>query len=192
MDLSLFDYELPAGLIAQTPIEPRDHSRLLILPKHGTPTAREITHDRFYHLPRYLKPGDLLVFNRTRVLPARLLGRKADTGGRAECFLLHQTGPDEWSCLVRPGRRLAPGTRLIFGRGEMEGIIGERTEEGGRLVRFLWEGGFEEVLNQVGQTPLPPYIHKKLEDPERYQTVYGDRPGSAAAPPPASISRRNP
>ena len=178
MDISLFDYELPKERIAQTPIEPRDHSRMLVLRRtdHGS-----ITHDRFYNLTRYLKPGDLLVFNRTRVLPARLIGRKAESGGKAECLLLHQVSDDVWSCLVKPGRRLAPGVRLLFGQGEIEGVIGERTGEGGRLVHFIWQGGFEEALSAVGQTPLPPYIHEAPDDPERYQTVYGDKPGSAAA-----------
>ena len=175
MDLSLFDYDLPKELIAQTPVEPRDHSRMLVLAEEG------IIHDRFYHLNRYLKPGDLLVFNRTRVLPARLVGNKADTGGRAECLLLHQVSPDVWSCLVKPGRRLAPGTKLIFGEGGLEGVVEERTEEGGRLVRFIWRGDFEEAINKAGQIPLPPYIHENLKNPERYQTIYGDTPGSAAA-----------
>ncbi|MDR0469296.1 MAG: tRNA preQ1(34) S-adenosylmethionine ribosyltransferase-isomerase QueA [Peptococcaceae bacterium] len=186
MDISLFDYDLPKELIAQKPIEPRDHSRLLVLREAAGKQAQsqqaEIAHDVFYHLPQYLKSGDLLVFNRTRVLPARLVGRKADTGGQAECFLLHQVAPGLWSCLVKPGRRLTPGVKLVFGDGELEGVIEERTDEGGRLVRFLWQGDFEDAINQVGQVPLPPYIHENLEDPERYQTVYGDIPGSAAAP----------
>ena len=176
MDISLFDYDLPGELIAQKPIEPRDRSRMLVM------SGGDITHDHFYHLAHYLKPGDLLVFNRTRVIPARLTGRKAETGGQAECLLLHQVSPDIWSCLVKPGRRLAPGVRLVFGNGELEGIVEERTEGGGRLVRFAWKGDFEDVLRQVGHIPLPPYIHEKLADPERYQTVYGDISGSAAAP----------
>ena len=179
MDLSLFDYQLPDELIAQKPIEPRDHSRLLVLSGSSA-----LIHDHFYNLAHYLKPGDLLVFNRTRVLPVRLLGRKAETGGQAECFLLHQVSPEVWSCLVRPGKRLPPGTKLVFGQGELEGMIGERTEEGGRLVRFRWEGDygdFMEILQSTGSIPLPPYIHETLEDPERYQTVYGDIAGSAAA-----------
>ncbi len=177
MEISLFDYVLPKELIAQHPMEPRDHSRMLVLPKDTG-----LIHDHFYHLPQYLQPGDLLVFNHTRVLPARLLGRKEGSGGQAECFLLHQVKPGLWDCLVRPGRRLQPGARLIFGQGELRGTIEERTEAGGRLVRFEWQGDFEEVLNQVGQVPLPPYIHEDLADPERYQTVYGDKAGSAAAP----------
>ncbi len=177
MEISLFDYLLPKELIAQHPMEPRDHSRMLVLPKDTG-----LIHDRFYHLPQYLQPGDLLVFNHTRVLPARLLGYKEGSGGQAECFLLHQAAPGLWDCLVRPGRRLQPGTRLIFGQGEMRGTIEERRSAGGRLVRFEWQGDFEEVLNQVGQVPLPPYIHEDLDDPERYQTVYGNKAGSAAAP----------
>jgi S-adenosylmethionine:tRNA ribosyltransferase-isomerase len=177
MDVSLFDYELPKELIAQRPIEPRDHSRMLVLPRH-----EGLLHDYFYNLPQRLAPGDLLVFNRTRVLPARLIGRKEATGGSLECFLLHQAAPGLWECLVRPGRRLSHGAKLIFGQGELRGTIEERTEAGGRLVRFQWQGDFEAVLNQVGQVPLPPYIHETLADPERYQTVYGDQAGSAAAP----------
>jgi S-adenosylmethionine:tRNA ribosyltransferase-isomerase len=123
----------------------------------------------------------LLVFNHTRVLPARLLGRKEDSGGQAECFLLHQVEPGLWDCLVRPGRRLPAGTKLIFGQGELRGIIAEHRPGGERLVRFQWQGDFEDVLNRVGQVPLPPYIHETLSEPERYQTVYGDRAGSAAA-----------
>lgn len=176
MDISLFDYDLPKELIAQKPIEPRSQSRMLVLSKDG------LIHDHFYHLSAYLKPGDMLVFNRTRVLPARLLGIKADTGGKAECFLLHQVSPDVWSCLVKPGRRLAPGVRLAFGNGELEGVIEERTEGGGRLVRFVWQGDFEDAINRSGQVPLPPYIHEALDDSERYQTVYGDTLGSAASP----------
>lgn len=177
MDISLFDYELPAELIAQKPVEPRDSSRMLVIPK----LAPDLTHDVFVNLPSYLQPGDLLVFNRTRVIPARLIGRKADTGGRAECFLLHQLKHDVWSCLVKPGRRLPPGTRVVFGQGELEGYIEERTGGGGRIVRFSWQGHFTEILARIGQTPLPPYIHETLADPERYQTVYGDIAGSAAA-----------
>ena len=177
MDISLFDYTLPKELIAQRPVEPRDHSRMLVLPK----TGQGASHDYFYNLPRYLREGDLLVFNRTRVLPVRLMGRKVDTGGQAECFLLHQVEPGLWSCLVRPGRRLPPGTKLVFGQGEMEGLIEDRTDTGGRLVRFTWQEDFESALNRAGQIPLPPYIHEELDDPERYQTIYGDVAGSAAA-----------
>ncbi|MCL1849416.1 MAG: tRNA preQ1(34) S-adenosylmethionine ribosyltransferase-isomerase QueA [Clostridiales bacterium] len=191
MDTSLFDYTLPPELIAQQPIEHRDQSRMLVLARApldgganvtiGDRNAESLIHDRFDRLTEYLREGDLLVFNRTRVLPVRLIGRKADTGGRAECFLLHQTAPDVWSCLVKPGRRLQPGTKLVFGQGEMEGRIESRTDTGGRLVRFTWQGDFQTALNHAGQIPLPPYIHETLADAERYQTVYGDVAGSAAA-----------
>jgi S-adenosylmethionine:tRNA ribosyltransferase-isomerase len=178
VDVSLFDYHLPQALIAQQPLEPRDSSRLLYLPRTAGPPA----HSQFARLADYLRPGDLLVFNHTRVLPARLPAQKAATGGRAECLLLRQEGPDIWECLVKPGRRLPPGTRLIFGGGQMEGEIGQRTAAGGRLVRFFWRGEFQRALAEVGEMPLPPYIRAKLADGERYQTVYGDQPGSAAAP----------
>ena len=178
MELKDFDYELPRELIAQRPLEPRDASRMLYLPK----AAGEPEHTDFLHLPDYLRSGDLLVFNKTRVIPARLLGEKEGTKGQVEVFLLHQKQPDLWSCLVRPGRRLPPGTKLTFGGGLLRAEIIERGPEGTRLVRFFWEGIFQEVLARIGQVPLPPYIHEKLEDPERYQTVYGYRPGSVAAP----------
>ncbi|MEA4893452.1 MAG: tRNA preQ1(34) S-adenosylmethionine ribosyltransferase-isomerase QueA [Peptococcaceae bacterium] len=178
MELKDFDYELPKELIAQTPIEPRDASRMLFLPK----TQGEAQHSEFLHLPDFLAPGDLLVFNKTRVIPARLLGQKETTGGQVEVFLLHQQEPDLWSCLVRPGRRLMPGTRLTFGGGLLKAEIVKRGPEGTRLVKFFWEGVFQEVLAKIGQVPLPPYIHEKLKDPERYQTVYGYAPGSVAAP----------
>ena len=185
MDVSLFDYELPKELIAQRPVEPRDQARLLVLPRRGG-EGRLLLHERFANIGRYLKAGDLLVFNRTRVMPARLIGRKADSGGKVECFLLSpamaEADTGQWSCLVKPGRRLSPGTRLVFGEGELEGVIGERTQDGGRLVQFTGQGSFINTLQKLGQTPLPPYIREALADPERYQTVYGDTPGSAAAP----------
>jgi len=178
MHLSDFDYDLPKERIAQTPVMPRDSARLLYLPKNSGPSQ----HEHFFDLPDHLKPGDLLVFNKTRVIPARLLGRKCGTGGQVECFLLHQAETDLWDCLVKPGRRLQPGTRLEFGGGQLTAVIEDRTESGGRLVRFQWEGDFQKVLSQVGVVPLPPYIHQSLNDPERYQTIYGNRPGSVAAP----------
>jgi S-adenosylmethionine:tRNA ribosyltransferase-isomerase len=178
MDIKDFDYALPPARIAQEPLEPRDSARLLVLPK----TAGAVTHDCFASLPAYLRAGDLLVFNRTRVIPARLLGHKEGTGGGAECFLLHQLAPGLWQCLVRPGRRLAPGTRLVFGEGQLVGEILDRTEDGGRRVRFHWQGDFDRVLAEVGRMPLPPYIHRRLADPERYQTVYASASGSVAAP----------
>lgn len=178
MELTDFDYDLPKELIAQTPIEPRDASRMLYLPKK----RGESEHSAFRRLPDYLVPGDLLVFNKTRVIPARLLGEKEGTGGQVEVFLLRQEGPELWNCLVRPGRRLRPGARLSFGGGVLKAEIAERGPEGTRLVRFSGEGVFQETLAKIGQVPLPPYIHEKLKDPERYQTVYGNQPGSVAAP----------
>lgn len=178
MHLSDFDYDLPKERIAQTPLMPRDSARLLYLPKNSGPCRHEL----FLDLPDHLKAGDLLVFNKTRVIPARLIGRKSGTGGQVECFLLHQKENALWDCLVKPGRRLPPGTCLEFGDGQLTAVIEDRTESGGRLVRFRWEGDFQKVLSQVGVVPLPPYIHQSLNDPERYQTIYGNRPGSVAAP----------
>jgi len=178
MELKEFDYDLPKELIAQEPVMPRDSARLLYLPiREGA-----CRHHTFRDIVEYLRAGDVLVFNKTRVIPARLLGKKTGTGGQIECFLLHQETEDTWSCLVRPGRRLQPGTRLEFGDGLLKGLILSRTEAGGRLVRFEWAGDFQEVLQKIGIVPLPPYIHKPLADPERYQTVYGNKPGSVAAP----------
>lgn len=178
MQLTDFDYDLPKERIAQTPVMPRDSARLLYLPKEKGP----VCHEQFLDLPDHLRAGDVLVFNKTRVIPARLLGRKCGTGGQVECFLLHQEAKDLWDCLVKPGRRLQPGTRLEFGDGQLQATIEDRIEGGGRRVRFHWEGEFQTVLNQVGVVPLPPYIHQALADPERYQTIYGNRPGSVAAP----------
>ncbi len=180
MDISLFDYELPGTLIAQEPAPLRDHSRLMILRKEDG----ELIHESFYDIYKYLRPGDLLVFNKTRVFPARLMGKKDITGGAAECFLLHRTDEENiWSCLVKPGKRLPPGTKIIFGDGALTGVIEDRTDGGGRLVRFSYseDSSFFDILEKVGTTPLPPYIKAPVADPERYQTVYGDTPGSSAA-----------
>ena len=177
MLLSDFDYFLPEELIAQHPCEPRDHSRLLVLDKHTGAT----THQHFYDLPDYLKAGDTLVFNDTRVIPARLLGAKADTGGKVEVFLLNRTAGDEWEVLVKPGKKARPGAIITFS-DELSCEIIETTDFGGRLVRFRFEGIFEEILEKLGKTPLPPYIKEELEDKERYQTVYARERGSAAAP----------
>ncbi len=171
-----YDYFLPEELIAQTPIEPRDHSRLLVVDRqqHG------VEHKHFYDLVSYLQAGDLLIMNDTRVIPARLIGRK-DTGARVEVFLLHRHSKDVWEALVRPGKKLAPGAIVSFG-DKLQCQIIEKTEFGGRLVQFTYEGAFEAILDELGQTPLPPYIHEKLDDKERYQTVYARVDGSAAAP----------
>ena len=174
-----FDYELPEELIAQTPMEPRDHSRLLVVHrKDGT-----LEHRHFYDIVDYLNPGDALVINETRVIPARLLGEKEDTHVPVEVLLLRRENATDWEALVRPGRRLKPGTFCSFGDGILRCEVLENvTETGGRKVRFHYEGVFEELLERLGEMPLPPYIHEKLADPERYQTVYARQEGSAAAP----------
>lgn len=173
-----FDYELPEELIAQRPVTPRDASRLLVADKR---TGR-LQHKTFRDLPELLAPGDVLVRNDTRVIPARLLGVKAPTGGRVELLLVRRLSRDTWEALVRPGRRVAPGAVLSFGGGLLTAQVLERTEGGGRIVRFLSVGPLDEALQQAGQVPLPPYIHEDLEDPERYQTVYAREAGSSAAP----------
>lgn len=178
MKTSDFDYELPEELIAQTPIEPRDHSRMLVYSR----ADKSVEHLHFYDLPRFLRKGDVLVVNETKVIPARLLGEKEGTGVPVEILLLKRLERDVWEGLVRPGRRLKPGTFCSFGGGLLRAEIIESTEDGGRKVRFHYEGVFEEILDQLGQMPLPPYIHEKLEDKNRYQTVYAKEAGSAAAP----------
>ena len=178
MKTSDFDYNLPEELIAQTPIEPRDHSRMLVYNR----ADQSIQHLHFYDLPRFLKKGDVLVVNETKVIPARLLGEKEGTGVPVEILLLKRLERDVWEGLVRPGRRLKPGTFCSFGNGLLRAEIIESTEDGGRKVRFHYSGVFEEILDQLGQMPLPPYIHEKLEDKNRYQTVYAKEAGSAAAP----------
>ncbi len=177
MKTSDFMYDLPEELIAQTPVEPRDHSRMMVIPMGG----EEIQHRHFYDLPDYLRPGDALVINETRVIPARLLGER-DNGGPAEILLLKQVGPKTWETLVKPGRRLKPGAKVHFGGGRLEAVIVGDTDAGGRVVEFICEGTLEAALDELGEMPLPPYIHEKLEDRERYQTVYAKSEGSAAAP----------
>ncbi len=179
MKTSDFNYELPEELIAQTPVEPRDHSRLLVYHrKDGS-----VDHRHFYDIVDYLHPEDALVINETKVIPARLLGVKEETGVPVEVLLLRRHTASEWEALVRPGRRLKPGTRCSFGDGLLRcEILGNVEETGGRIVRFSWEGVFEELLDRLGEMPLPPYIHEKLEDGSRYQTVYAKQEGSAAAP----------
>ena len=173
-----FDYNLPEERIAQTPVEPRDHSRLLVYDRKD----RSIQHLHFYDLPRFLTPQDILVVNETKVIPARLLGEKEDTGVPVEILLLKRLEKDLWEALVRPGRRLKPGTFCTFGGGLLRAEIVANTDDGGRQVRFHYNGVFEELLDRLGQMPLPPYIHEKLEDRSRYQTVYAKQEGSAAAP----------
>ena len=171
-----FDYELPQELIAQHPMEPRDHSRLLVVDKH----TGELQHKHFYDLVDYLRPGDVLVFNDTRVIPARLHGTK-DTGAHVEVFLLTRRDATDWEVLVRPGKKLQVGAKINFS-DELSCEVIEHTDFGGRVVRFEYEGIFEEILDRLGETPLPPYITAPLEDKERYQTVYNRERGSAAAP----------
>ena len=174
-----FDYNLPEELIAQTPVEPRDHSRLLVYHRKD----HSIEHRHFYDIIDYLNPGDALVINETRVIPARLLGVKEDTGVPVEVLLLRRENATDWEALVRPGRRLKPGTCCSFGEGLLTcEILGNVEETGGRTVRFIYDGVFEEILDRLGEMPLPPYIHEKLQDRTRYQTVYAKQDGSAAAP----------
>ena len=177
MKTSDFDFYLPEELIAQTPLERRDASRLLTLDK----TTGEVGHHHFYDLPRYLRPGDCLVMNDSRVLPARLIGHRP-TGGVCEVLLLVDKGEGLWECLVRPGRKLKPGAQVIFGDGQLTATIEAEIEDGKRLVRFHYQGIFLEILEQLGKMPLPPYIKTELRDQERYQTVYSKVVGSAAAP----------
>lgn len=178
MKTSDFYYDLPQELIAQTPLERRDGSRLMTLDKD----TGAVGHAHFYDLPRYLRPGDCLVLNDSRVLPARLIGRRDPSGGAVEVLLLTDKGGKVWECLVRPGRKLKPGARVVFGDGELSAQIVEELPGGNRLVRFEYEGIFLEVLERLGKMPLPPYIKAELQDRERYQTVYSREVGSAAAP----------
>lgn len=178
MKTSDFDYELPPELIAQTPLERRDGSRLMTLDK----VTGQVEHRHFYDLPSLLRPGDCLVLNNSRVLPARLIGQREPGGGAAEILLLTDKGNKVWECLVRPGRRLREGARVSFGNGALHAEIQAVLPDGNRLVRFDYEGIFLEVLERLGKMPLPPYIKEELQDQERYQTVYSKEVGSAAAP----------
>ena len=178
MKTSDFNYELPEELIAQTPLERRDASRLMTLRR----TDGALEHHHFYELPDFLKPGDCLILNNSRVLPARLLGQRLPGGGACEVLLLIDRGNKTWECLVRPGRKMKPGTHLSFGGGELTAEVTEELPGGNRLVRFNYEGIFLEVLERLGKMPLPPYIKEELQDQERYQTVYSKVLGSAAAP----------
>ena len=173
-----FYYDLPEELIAQTPVEPRNASRLMCVDRQ----SGDITHDHFYNLCKHLKKGDLLVMNDSRVLPARLYGEKEGTGSFIEFLLLEQKGDKLWEILVRPGKKAKPGTRFSFGNGRLKAEILETVEGGNRIAKFECDGNFFTALEDIGQMPLPPYITKKLEDKERYQTVYSHELGSAAAP----------
>ncbi|AKC63881.1 MULTISPECIES: tRNA preQ1(34) S-adenosylmethionine ribosyltransferase-isomerase QueA [Clostridium] len=178
MKVKDFDFYLPEELIAQHPMEKRDEARLLVLDKK----TGEIEHKIFKDILDYLTPNDCLVLNNTRVLPARLIGSKEETGGKMEFLLLKRTGNDEWETLVKPGKRAQIGAKFIFGNGELKAEVIAMGEEGSRIVKFYYEGIFEEILDQLGQMPLPPYIKEKLDDKEMYQTVYSKEEGSAAAP----------
>ena len=178
MKTSDFYYDLPQELIAQTPLDRRDGSRLMVLDKN----TGAVKHMHFYDLPSLLRPGDCLVLNDSRVLPARLLGHREPGGGAAEVLLLNDKGDKTWECLVRPGKKMKPGTKLSFGDGLLTAEVTETLEGGNRLVRFHYDGIFLELLELLGKMPLPPYIKAELSDPERYQTVYSREVGSAAAP----------
>ena len=177
MKKSDFFFELPEELIAQTPIAQRDASRLMHLDR----LTGEITHRHFHDLPEYLQPGDCLILNDSRVLPARLIGCRP-TGGSIELVLLRDLGDDRWECLSRPGKKTREGQEILFGKGELKASVEKVVSGGNRIVKFTYEGIFLEILEKLGRMPLPPYIKAELQDPERYQTVYSRVPGSAAAP----------
>jgi len=178
VDVQQFDYELPERLIAQHPLKDRTASRLLVLDKQ----TGSIAHRRFTDLIHYVAPGDVLVLNDSKVMPARLIGEKEGTGAKIEVLLLKSLGDDRWETLVKPAKRIKPGTAVSFGNGLLRMVCEEATEMGGRIVRFFYQGIFYEILDQLGSMPLPPYIHAQLEDKDRYQTVYARELGSAAAP----------
>ena len=178
MKVKDFDFELPKELIAQTPLPDRSSSRLLVMDR----VTGQITHRGFRNIKDYFRPGDCLVINDTKVIPARLFGIRTETGGQIEVLLLKRREDDLWETLVRPGKKAKPGTELVFGDGLLTGRVIDVVEEGNRLIRFTYDGIFEEILDQLGQMPLPPYITEKLQDKNRYQTVYAKYDGSAAAP----------
>ena len=178
LKVSDFDYDLPEELIAQDPLEDRSSSRLLALDRQ----SGDMSHEHFTDIVKYLKPGDCLVINDTKVIPARLLGFKEDTGAHVEILLLKHKGDRTWECLVRPGKKLKNGARVQFGDGLLKAEIVDTVDDGNRIVRFEYDGIFEEILDRLGEMPLPPYITHKLKDKDRYQTVYAVHDGSAAAP----------
>lgn len=178
MKSSDFNFYLPEELIAQQPLEKRDESRLMVLNKK----TGDIEHKKFYNILEYLNKGDTLVLNNTRVLPARLIGEKEETGGKIEFLLLKRISKDKWEVLAKPGKSAREGRKFTFGSGMLKAEVIEVLESGNRIIKFFYKGIFEEVLDELGQMPLPPYIHKILEDKERYQTVYSREKGSAAAP----------
>ncbi len=178
MRVSEFNYNLPEELIAQDPLEKRSNSRLMVLDKN----TGEIEHRHFYDIKEFLKPGDCLVINNTRVIPARLYGARVGTGGKVEILLLKRISDTQWECLVKPGKKARPGMEISFGDGLLMGKIIDIVDEGNRIIEFSYEGIFEEILDKLGEMPLPPYITHKLQDRDRYQTVYAKYDGSAAAP----------
>ena len=178
MDVKDFYYDLPQELIAQDPLEDRSSSRLMVLDK----ITGEVEHRHFKDIVEYLRPGDCLVINDTKVIPARLYGHKEETGALIEILLLKRRENDIWECLVKPGKKARPGAKITFGDGILKGEIIDIVDEGNRLIQFHYEGIFEEILDQLGQMPLPPYITHQLKDKNRYQTVYAKYDGSAAAP----------
>lgn len=178
MKVDLFDFHLPEELIAQTPLEQRAESRLMVLNKQ----SGNIEHDIFKNIKNILKPGDCLVLNDTRVLPARLFGIKEDTGAKIEVLLLKQLDGDEWETLVKPAKRVKEGTKIVFGDGILTAVCTGESDHGGRKLTFSYDGIFYEVLEQLGEMPLPPYIKEQLDDKDRYQTVFARERGSAAAP----------
>ncbi|WP_082233721.1 tRNA preQ1(34) S-adenosylmethionine ribosyltransferase-isomerase QueA [Halobacillus massiliensis] len=178
MDIKQYDFELPEELIAQVPLQDRSSSKLMVLDRK----EQTIDHREFKEITQYLKKGDCLVLNDTRVLPARLYGAKAETGGKVEVLLLHQGSNDEWEVLIKPAKKVKAGTIISFGDGQLTAECTEVLEHGGRKVRFSYDGIFLEVLEKLGEMPLPPYIKEQLSDKERYQTVYAKEEGSAAAP----------
>jgi len=178
MNVTDFDYNLPEELIAQTPLKKRDSSRLLVLDKNNG----EIKHETFSNITDYLRKGDVLVLNDTKVIPARLIGVKEETGAVIELLLLKDLGEDTWECLSKPAKRLHVGTIVSFGEGKLKAQVVEKKDEGVTIVKLLYKGILMEILDSLGTMPLPPYIHEKLEDQGRYQTVYAKYSGSAAAP----------
>ena len=178
MKLDLFDFHLPEELIAQFPLEDREASKLMVLDKKNG----EVKHDMFKHITDYLQPGDCLVLNDTKVLPARLHGSKEDTGANIEVLLLKQQQEDEWETLVKPAKRIKEGSTIVFGEGKLTAVCTGVLEHGGRMLKFQYDGIFYEVLDELGEMPLPPYIKEQLDDQDRYQTVYARERGSAAAP----------
>src|SRR5690625_2537808 len=178
MDITDFNFELPEHLIAQTPLEKRSSSKLLVL----HPDSYDVEHDYFLNIGKYLQEGDTLVVNDSRVLPARLFGIKKETNAKVELLLLHEKGNNEWEVLIKPAKKVHEGTVLSFGEDQLTAICTKVGEEGKRTLKFFYEGIFLEILDKLGEMPLPPYIKEQLSHPERYQTVYAKESGSAAAP----------